>query len=100
MASTIPRDRAAPPGPPAVRGGKVPPLNEARAGAGQVEGALPGQARRPRGPPADEGAARSTTAGCAAAPQPRHGVGIEPADRDIIEERERLRATAHDIVGA
>ena len=53
-----------------------------------------------RGLAADQGAAGVPAAGRDPLDETRHGVRVEPPDRDVVEEEERRGARADDVVGA
>ena len=75
-------------------------LDDADAATRQVEGIDLHQPGVLGGLAADQRAAGIATAGRHRTDQLRDPLGHDPADRDVIEERERLRAAADDVVGA
>ena len=78
----------------------VAALDDADAAARQVERVLGHQVGMLRGLAADEGAARVATAGRDGPDQLRDRLGDDMADRDVVDERERLRPAADHVVGA
>ena len=75
-------------------------LDDADAAAGQVERRRLHQPRVLGGLAADQRAAGLATAGRDRADELGDALRDRPADRDVVEEGERLGAAAHDVVGA
>ena len=75
-------------------------FDDADAAARQVERVLGHQARVLGGLAADQRAAGVAAAGRDRADQLRHRLGDDVPDRDVVEEGERLRPAADDVVGA
>ena len=75
-------------------------LDDADAAAGQVELVGLEQARVLRRLAADQGRPGHAAAGGHAADELGDADRVEPADRDVVEEGERLGAAAHDVVRA
>ena len=78
----------------------VAAFDDADAAARQVERVLGHQVGVLRGLAADESAARVTAAGRDGPDQLRHRLRDDVADRDVVDERERLRPAADDVVRA
>ena len=78
----------------------VGPLDDADAAPGQVELVRVHETGMLRGLATDEGASGVAAAGGDRPDQLADPLGHDLADRHVVEERERLGAAAHDIVGA